>query len=276
MTADPPSPDAFLSGRVGFVGPRRAVAMRALDRLLDLELRARRVPAVLDGLAEAVPRRDVLALCVHRDSSTRLDGLSRELTATRHDLRPVFGRMGDRGMTGGKFENLNLLLAGAAPHHYDWLLVVDDDVVLPERFVDRLLGLCERLDLALAQPAQTRASHAAWPVTRRRPGSLARETSFVEIGPVTAIRRDAAQRLTPFPELRFGWGLDLHWGALAREHGWRLGVLDALPVRHDEGGVASSYAHAEAVDEARAFLTGRPFVPAAEANATLAVHRRLR
>jgi hypothetical protein len=276
MTGEAPSPDAFLSGQVGFTGPRRAVAMRALDRLLDLELRARRAPATLDRLAAAVPPRDVLALCVHRDSSTRLDAISRELAATRHQLRPVFGRMGDPGLTGGKFENLNVLLARARPHDYDWLLVVDDDVVLPERFVDRLLGLCERLDLALAQPAQTRASHAAWAVTRRRPGSLARETSFVEIGPVTAIRRDAAQLLTPFPELRFGWGLDLHWGALARERGWRLGVLDALPVRHDEGGVASSYGHDEAVAEARRFLTGRPFVAAAAANATLAVHRRLR
>jgi GT2 family glycosyltransferase len=273
---EPPSPDAFLSGRVGFIGPRRAVAMRALDRLLDLELRARRAVDTLDRLAADVPRRDVLALCVHRDSSTRLGAISRELAATRHNLRPAFGRMGDGGLTGGKFENLNLLLAEATPHEFDWLLVVDDDVVLPERFVDRLLGLCERLDLALAQPAQTRASHAAWPVTRRVPGSLARETSFVEIGPVTAIRRDAVRLLTPFPELRFGWGLDLHWGALAREQGWRLGVLDALPVRHDEGGVASRYAHHEAVAEARSFLTGRPFVPATEANATLAIHRRLR
>ena len=76
-------------------------------------------------------------------------------------------------------------------------------------------------------------SHAAWRVTRRRPLSLARRTDFVEIGPVTIFSRRAAAELTPFPELRFGWGLDNHWGALARERGWRLGILDALPVRHE-------------------------------------------
>jgi hypothetical protein len=265
--AEGPDPDTFLSGRVGFTGPRRAVAMRALDRLLDLELRARRAPATLDRLADAVPRRDVLALCIHR-------GNVPPLGSTRHQLRPAFGRLGDGGLDGGKFENLNRLLE-AHPGDYDWLVVMDDDVELPERFVDRLLGLCERLGLALAQPALTRASHGAWPATRRHAASLARETRFVEIGPVTAIRRDAAALLTPFPELRYGWGLDLHWAALAQQNGWRLGVLDALPVRHEQGGVASGYGHADAVAEAQGFLATHPYVPAAEAQATLATHRRL-
>jgi GT2 family glycosyltransferase len=260
--------DEFLSGRVGFTGPRRAVAMRALDRALDLGLRARRAPAALDRLAAAVPQRKVLAIGVYRQAEPQ------GLESSRHEVAREFGRLGDEGLAGGKFENLNRLLA-RAPESYDWLLLVDDDVELPERFVDRLLGVCERLDLALAQPAQTLASHAAWQVTRRRPASLARETRFVEIGPVTALRRDAAELLTPFPELRFGWGLDLHWAALARERGWRLGVLDALPVRHEQGGVANTYAYDDAVAEARAFLGDRPFVPAAEAQATLATHRSL-
>jgi hypothetical protein len=261
-----PRPEEFLSGRVGFTGPRRTVAMRALDRALDLEVRARR--SELDRVAAAVPPQEVLAIGIYRQAEPR------GLESSRHEVTRAFGRLGDDELTGGKFENLDRLLA-SAPRSYDWLLLVDDDVELPERFVDRLLGVCERLDLALAQPAQTLASHAAWQVTRRRPASLARETRFVEIGPVTALRRDAAELLTPFPELRFGWGLDLHWAALARERGWRLGVIDALPVRHEQGGVASTYAHDEAVAEARAFLSGRPFVPAAEAQATLATHRSL-
>jgi hypothetical protein len=286
VSEEPPSAEEFLSGRVGHVGPRRAIAMRALDELLDLELGVRRVPARLDRLAESVPERRVLALSIYRPPSRRMEAIAAELGGSRHQVRLALGSMEESpralaphtlatGLTGGKFENLNLLLRAAEPVAFDWLLVVDDDVVLPRRFIERLLGVCERLELALAQPAQTLASHAAWPVTRRRPRSLARETRFVEIGPVTALRRDAAAELTPFPELRFGWGLDLHWAALARERGWRLGVVDALPVRHDEAGVAAAYAHGEAVDEARRFLAARPFVPSAEAGRTLAVHRRL-
>jgi hypothetical protein len=282
----PPAPDSFLSGRTGHVGPRRAVALRGADRLLDLVLRAWGVPRRLDRLAESVPPRKVLALCVYRPSAEGMAAIASELSESRHAVRLVLGCMGEpppalagrtaeAGLSGGKFENLNVLLATAQPADFDWLLVVDDDVVLPERFVDRLLGLCERLGLELAQPAQTLASHSAWPVTRRRPNSLARETGFVEIGPVTVLGKEAAAALTPFPELRYGWGLDLHWAALARERGWRLGVLDALPVRHEEAGVAAAYAHREAVEEARRFLASRPFVDSGEVGRATVSHRRL-
>jgi Glycosyltransferase like family 2 len=282
----PPPPESFLSGRTGHVGPRRAVPLRAADALCDLALRLRGVPGRLDRLAAVTPRRRVLALCVYRPESDRAAAAARELGATRHDLRLAFGSTGApradlaqltvaEGLGGGKFENLNRLLSAAGPGERDWTLVVDDDVALPRRFLDRLLAVCEQLRLELAQPAQTLASHAAWPVTRRRRGAIARETRFVEIGPVTAFGRAAAGELLPFPELRFGWGLDLHWAALARERGWRVGVVDALAVRHDLAGVASSYGQAEAVAEAQRFLAGRAWLPAAEAGETLAVHRGL-
>ena len=126
--------------------------------------------------------------------------------------------------------------------------------------------------LDLAQPAQSMRSHAAWRVTRTRPFSLARRTNFVEIGPLTPFSRRAALELPPFPPLRFGWGLDNHWGALAREHGWRLGVVDALPVRHEWQPVATAYTHEEAKAEARAFLAGRDFVPTDRGAAHAADH----
>jgi hypothetical protein len=280
--------EPFLSGRVGHVGPRRAVALRALDRLLDSALRLRGVPRALDRLAAAVPRRRVLALCVYRPGGELAGPAVAALRRTRHELTLALGATAEAdpalaadtvatGLAGGKFENLSSILrvSGLDPGDADWTVVLDDDVVLPPRFLDRLVGLCERYGLTLAQPAQTLASHGAWEVTRRRPLAIARETAFVEIGPVTALRGDAARELTPFPDLRYGWGLDLHWAALARERGWRLGVLDALPVRHERAGVASAYRHEQAVAEARRFLDGRPYLHRDQAARTLAVHRRL-
>ena len=137
------------------------------------------------------------------------------------------------------------------------------------------MAICEALDFALAQPAQTWGSHAAWRVTRRRGGAVARETRFVEIGPVTAFRADATAELFPFPALRYGWGLDVHWAALAGEHGWRLGVVDALPVRHDRAPVATAYSREAAAAEAREFLRDRPYLPAEAAQQTVAVHAKL-
>jgi GT2 family glycosyltransferase len=266
---DPQAPD-FLSGRSGTVGGRRRRVREAADAALDaLNLPARAGLAL--AARRAAPRRVLVLSLVRPQHRTVWHAAERELYATRHDVTIVRGAIGARG----KFENLNALLAEHPPDGYDWLLVVDDDVALPAGFLDAFLLAAERFGLRLAQPAHRLASHAAWPVTRRRALSLARETSFVEIGPVTAFHAEAFAALLPFPPLRMGWGLDVHWAARAREHGWPVGVVDATPVAHLAAPAASAYSRDEAQREAEAFLAERPYVPRAEADRTLAVHRRL-
>ena len=281
-----PGPATFLSGESGHVaGVRRTLARGAGDRLLDALLLATGAGRRLDGLAARVPAREVLVLGIHRPGGRFLPAAVRELLASRHRVRLALGATGRAqeeleahtvldGLAGGKFENLDRVWVAAGRPEADWVLVVDDDVGLPARFLDRLLGVAERLDLALAQPAQTLRSHAAWRVTRRRAGPLARETRFVEIGPVTLFARRAARELLPFPPLRFGWGLDLHWAALAAERGWRLGIVDALPVRHETAPVASLYPYADAIREAQDFLSTRPYVPSALARTSVRAHFR--
>jgi hypothetical protein len=199
-----------------------------------------------------------------------MDAARAELGRSRHEV--VFA-IAPAAPGRGKFENLNAILGSHAPAGHDWLVVVDDDVVLPAGFLDGFLFLAERFGLRLAQPAHRLRSHAAWRVTRRRPLSAVRETAFVEIGPVTAFHADTLADLLPFPELRMGWGLDLHWAALARERGWRMGVVDALPVGHALRPAAAEYDRERAAAEAADFLTGRPYVPREEAERTLATHR---
>jgi hypothetical protein len=199
-----------------------------------------------------------------------MDAARAELAGSRHDVTFAVGA-GESGR--GKFENLNALLSAQPAAGHDWLVVMDDDVVLPPGFLDRFLFLAERFDLRLAQPAHRRHSHAAWSVTRRRPASAVRETAFVEIGPVTAFHAATFDALLPFPPLRMGWGLDVHWSALAQERGWRLGIVDAVPVLHAVAPAATAYPRDAAIAEARAFLDGRPYVRRDEAQRTLAVHR---
>jgi hypothetical protein len=282
-----PEPETFLSGESGLVvGPRRRVVRTAGDAVLDVLWRVSGTARRLDRLAASQAPLRVLVVSVYRPRSRLVDALP-ALDSGSHSVELALGSIGAaeqelrgatvaEGLGGGKFENLNRVLRETPqPDSFDWTVVVDDDVELPDRFLDRFLALCERFRLDLAQPAQTLKSHAAWRVTRRRPGSLVRETSFVEIGPVTAFGRAAAAALMPFPELRYGWGLDLHWAALARERGWRLGVADAVPIRHDATAIASSYSREQAVEEAGRFLTGRPYLPSAEARETVATHRRI-
>ncbi len=277
----PMGADDFLSGQSGTVGgidgTLRGLRDGAIDaweiataRRLRLSLAARHEP----------PLRRVLAIGVVRpEHETRAARIRAELLRSRHEVELRTCSPGELG----KFENLNRLLAaeplapevGGPPiQGRDWLLVVDDDIELPSGFLDRLLFLCERFSLQLAQPAHRLSSHAAWPVTRRRPGSVVRETGFVEIGPVTAFASATFETLLPFPDLRMGWGLDAHWAALAREHGWRCGVIDAVAIGHRAAPAAGAYSHEAAVAEAREFLTTRAYVSAAESQRTLTTHRR--
>jgi hypothetical protein len=178
-----------------------------------------------------------------------------ELARSRHDVEIHTTAVDGRG----KFQNLNALLAEHPAVGHDWLLVVDDDVDLPRGFLDAFLLAAERDGLQLAQPAHRLHSHAAWRHTRRRPG-VGRPSTLVEIGPVTAFAAATFQVLLPFPALRMGWGLDAHWSALARDRGWRIGVVDATPIGHTQRPAGDAYSREAAIAEARAFLADRPYV----------------
>jgi hypothetical protein len=237
-----------------------ALDVHSRSRLRQLRRAAAHWPAARRVLVLAVEREDVPGL---------LDRARVELGASRHAVTIATTPMGDRG----KFENINQLLAGHPVDGYDWLVLLDDDVRLPGGFLDVFLFLIERFDFSIAQPAHRCYSHAAWPVTRRRRSTIVRETSFVEIGPLVAFHARTFDRLLPFPPLRVGWGLDNYWSALARQRGWRIGVVDATPVQHALRPVAASYDPAQAIAEARLFLVGRPYVTRGEAERTLAAYR---
>jgi GT2 family glycosyltransferase len=268
----PVGADDFLSGQSGTVGGVDGVVRRLRDEATDAwEIAsARRLRLDLAARHEP-PLRRVLAIGVVRpERATLAAGVRAELERSRHAVELHTRPPGELG----KFENLNRLLAEHPASGHDWLLVLDDDIELPRGFLDRLLFLCERFQLQLAQPAHRSRSHAAWPVTRRRSGSVVRETRFVEIGPVTAFARTTFDTLLPWPELRMGWGLDAHWAALACEHGWRCGVVDAVAIAHLAAPVAGAYSHEAAVGEAREFLARRPYLNAIESQRTLTTHRR--
>ena len=268
------SADDFLSGTSGEVWGIRATSRAlAADAVCDAIRLARREPWRLRRAAARWPRRRVLALALARTDVPNVLGAARaELERSRHELSFHARDVGDAG----KFQNLDALLVDHPAAGHDWLLVIDDDVVLPRGFLDTFVFLAERFGLALAQPAHRWRSHAAWAVTRRRPGVVVHETAFVEIGPVCALSAVTFDALLPFPPLRYGWGLDAHWSAVAHRHGWRLGVVDATPVRHGLRRIASSYSRDAAIAEGREFLSTRPYTPADRARRALHSHESWR
>ncbi len=114
----------------------------------------------------------------------------------------------------------------------DWLVIIDDDVLLSEHFLDRFIAAAEAAGLDIAQPAHRIHSFASFAITQRKAGSLVRRTNFVEIGPVVAVRSALLTHVLPLPDLRWGWGLDVLWADEARRRGWRIGVVDGTPIEH--------------------------------------------
>ena len=177
---------------------------------LTLDRPAARPP----GRRAGRPRR-VLVLSVYRPGSLLPGALATcaptGTTCASRSARPARRsrarrRDGRDGLAGGKFENLNGCSSRAGRRRRRLAVVVDDDVGLPPRFLDRFLAICERARPRPRPAGADGRSHAAWRVTRRRPWSLARATRYVEIGPVTAFGapRRAGADAVPGAALRLG------------------------------------------------------------------------
>ncbi len=133
---------------------------------------------------------------------------------------------------GAKFPLLNRLLREADAAEFEWVVVADDDVALRGATLADLLAVSERAGLDLAQPAHTELSHRDNAITVRKPLSVARLTSYVENGPLFAVRRPLTSDVLPFPGgHEMGWGLELDWFDLSCR-GARLGIVDGIPIRH--------------------------------------------
>jgi len=156
---------------------------------------------------------------------------------------------------GSKLPLVNEILRASG--RSEWLVVSDDDIVFERGHVVELVSLCARAALDLAQPARSDAmvDHS---ITAARRLSVARRTSFVEIGPIFAVGPGWRERIVPFPEERgMGWGLELEWHELHRE-GCALGIVDAVRVRH-AGDLGEDYDYRAEAHRVHAELEERGF-----------------
>ncbi len=132
-----------------------------------------------------------------------------------------------------KMTLLNKLLCGVELQGYDYLLICDDDITLPDGFLDVFLGLQRRYELAAAQPARTHDSYIDHFIVEQLDGVKVRLTRFVEIGPMVSFSRDIIPFVFPFDEATpMGWGFDFVLPCIAESHGLRIGIIDETPVDH--------------------------------------------
>jgi hypothetical protein len=155
----------------------------------------------------------------------------------------------------GKFEFVNEQLDAVVLDAYEYVLLVDDDVIVPGGFVDALLGLQSAFGFAIAQPARAATSSIDHPIVARHPGLAARQTWFVEQGPVVSFHRSILGDVVPF-DVRspMGWGLECVWSARVGARNMQMGVIDAVTVDHGIRPVLANYTVDDALRGQEAML----------------------
>jgi hypothetical protein len=230
---------------------RKRGAGPVVDALYDVRLGMNKSYRELEkGMAQQPALRVLITGVEVPSRASDMDRVMADMASAKHQ---VVRKKAELHKGKGKFQNINLGLAGLDVNEFDWLLVIDDDVSLPRNFLDKFLYLSESAELKLCQPAHKVHSYISYGVTQRHWNSLVRTTRFVECGPITAFRREMFPLVVPFPELRWAWGNDVAWAELARRHGYRIGIVDGTPIGHLRP-VAGSYSGQEARDEGEAYL----------------------
>ncbi|MEJ2697033.1 MAG: glycosyltransferase [Candidatus Sulfobium sp.] len=151
---------------------------------------------------------------------------------------------------------LNGILSNIDADSYDYVIICDDDILLPPDFVDTFLDMQRRYDFAAAQPARTHNSYIDHPFVEGMDGLKARRTRFVEIGPLVSFRHDILPFILPFDESTpMGWGFDFVLPCIAEEHGLRIGIIDKTRVDHSMRKPMQNYDYADVKKEMEDYLS---------------------
>jgi hypothetical protein len=169
-----------------------------------------------------------------------------------------------------KFEVINELLAEELLNEYEYVIVSDDDILLPTHFLDNYLRLVKKYDFCLAQPARSLNSFNDHDLVWQIKDLQARQTRFVEIGPIFSMRKDIYDHFLPFDlSSPMGWGYDFTWPCIVEELGLRMGIVDSTPVDHSLREPVINYSWKAAEAGMKKYLSGRRHLSEAEAHTIL-------
>jgi hypothetical protein len=171
---------------------------------------------------------------------------------------------------GPRMNLLNRLWQAVAGDDCDQLVIADDDISVTRGSLDQLLRAAITCEFGIAQPAHDWTSKTSYSINRRRPFLRARQTTFVEPGPMFVVTQPWIDHVLPFPEnFGMGWGLWVLWLKLQAK-GCKLGIIDCVTVNHPSP-IGSEYASALRVESERlrSLLHEQGFQEARDAHKTL-------
>lgn len=157
-----------------------------------------------------------------------------------------------------KYAVINLLLSEVDYSLFDYIFIVDDDIAIPDHFIDSYLEIVAKREFSLSQPARTHSSYIDHYFVAQLLGVESRLTNFVEIGPIVCFHRSSYSVLLPLDEeAPMGWGLDFIWPIQMKEHGLRMGIVDQFPVDHSFRKPVQYYDYADSDSRMKKYFESR-------------------
>ena len=111
---------------------------------------------------------------------------------------------------GSKFQNLHSAYAEWPTFfaQYDYVMAMDDDVIIDADGLNSLFDLCETLDLWACQPAFSPRGRISWAVTQVKPTCKYRFTNFVEMTCPIFRQDKLADFMRVYDPVLVGYGMD--------------------------------------------------------------------
>jgi len=133
---------------------------------------------------------------------------------------------------GTRFNNFNKLYNAKPIEEGSWVVLADDDVLFVRGDLTRTIGIMKEAGLSLAQPTQSILGWWTFPFNVARPFLVARDSNYVEQGPLLVIDPSFAELILPLPDTNdMGWGIEADWYR-AKEGRYRIGLIDDCRVLH--------------------------------------------
>ena len=133
---------------------------------------------------------------------------------------------------GTRFAHFNFLYRSKGIEEAAWVVLADDDALFVKGSLTETIALMDRAGFALAQPSHSVLGWWTSLFNVARPFSLARDTNYVEQGPIVIVESSFATEILPLPEDNdMGWGIEAEWYK-AKQGRFRIGVIDACRVAH--------------------------------------------
>ena len=115
--------------------------------------------------------------------------------------------------------------------NYDFIALLDDDLRVSQRDLERLFGFGDRYGLDLFQPSLSWTSHFTYAAVLRNPHYRLRYTNVVEMM-CPVFRTAHLRRALPLFDLSFETGIDLLWCRLTERPRLRYAIVDDVAVTH--------------------------------------------